>query len=105
MSEVANTGASDFCQATGLPLGQATSGCLRDQCLPLGQRSGSLLYFLRFYWGLEDLLDNVYLQVALGQKPFEASILFFEFADACRFVCAHAAEASALMLAKRVRQR
>jgi len=44
---------------------------------------------------LEDLFDDVYLQVALGQEPLETSVLFFEFADAGRFVCAHAAEVSA----------
>jgi hypothetical protein len=44
---------------------------------------------------LKELLDDVYLKVALGEQPFETSILLLEFTDAGRFIDVHAAEVTA----------
>ena len=44
---------------------------------------------------MEQFLDDVYLQVALGQEPLQSGVLLFEFAQADGFVCGGVAEAGA----------
>jgi hypothetical protein len=92
---VPDGGTSDGQQATRFALGQTVLlGVCRIFPLLLGE-IGGLPYFLRLYWGLEDFLDDVDLQVSLGQQAFQASVFFFEFTDTGGFVGVRPAEAAA----------
>ncbi len=59
MRLVAGAGTAYFYQPAGFALGQAAFCGLHDYRSRFRERVGGFSYFLRFYWGLEDFLDDV----------------------------------------------
>jgi hypothetical protein len=78
--DIAGRRASNFEEMASTALGQPAFSGIGDVIALLLDGISRRLYFLRFYWGLEQFFDNVYLQVAFSQEPFETGIFLFEFA-------------------------
>ena len=93
--DIADRRPRDFQEAAGPPLRQAAFCGVGDVASLLLDGIIGLGYFLGLYWGLEQFLDDVHLQVALGQQAFEAGVFFLHLAQAGGFVGGGAAEARA----------
>jgi hypothetical protein len=68
--DIAGRRASNFEEMASTALGQPAFSGIGDVMALFLDRISGLHYFLRFYWGLEKLLDDVYLQVAFSQETF-----------------------------------